>query len=749
MSDKLKRKGILVIQSMGLGDVFFALPVIQVLKRRYPEDPIIFVTHERHREILEMIPAVSEITTYERKTPFELMRLYSKVNKLKPRMAVVLNPIFRGSILAWASGAEVRLGYARDYEKQQFSWWLEKKLLTHTYSPREEKMHEVDRYLDLLQMYGVPVTESDKKPRLPILKVKRGAEVLAVINVGTGWKMRQWPDERIAMTADFLKSGFGAKVIFCGGLGDKVLADSIQSRMRTKAENLCGKTSLKEFAEILSACDLFITPDTGSLHLAAAMDIPTIALFGPGDLVKVRPRSEKVKVLYHHISCSPCRFQYTDKCGNNLCMQEITVGEVMKAVETFLNPLMGKGAESELCRDNKTTPPKPKKILYLQSTSEISGTDVTLLRTLQALNKNKFEPHVILHKEGPFTKSYQDAGAKVHIVTGMRKLTKRKGAGYLFALVAGYFPAVFQIKRIICWEKIDIVHTNTIHNLYGFLAALFAGVPHIWHVREIVVQSRLMKEIEIRLVKWFSARFLVMNNAIAESFLGKDRGFPANIIKLYDGLDLEKFKPGKPSRNLRTEIGIPETAPLVGIVCRLDPWKGLDLFLEAAARVHAQLPEACFWVCGGEIEGHEGYEAKLKKKALDLGIEKAVYFTGWRYKGETIMDVYRSLDVSVQCPAFPEPYGLVNLEAMASGIPVAAFAEGGPLELCGESALLVPPRDAERLAEAVVKILKDTHFAQSLKEKGRRRVEAFFDFKKCTSELEKIYSEILKNGERS
>lgn len=737
-----EKKGILVIQSMGLGDVFFALPAVQVLKRQYPGEPVIFVTHERQRAILEMTPAVDKIITYARKNPAALVKFIMEIRKTNARMAVVLNPVFRGALLAWGSGAPVRTGYTRDFERQQGMYGLEKILLTHAYQPAEEKMHEVDRYLDLLKFHGLQILETDGRPRLPALDLKRVLKPQVTINLGAGWKMRQWPAERIAQTADFLADKTGAAVIFCGGESEKALAGHIRGMMKSSPEILCGRTPLKELAGVLASSDLFITPDTGTLHLAAALDVPTIALFGPGDLVKVRPRSEKVRVLRHAMPCSPCKVQYTEKCGNNLCMQEISVEEVLKTAHEMLGkPFPG----FEIPASVSGTVARAK-ILYLQSTSEIGGTDVTLLRTLQALDKNRFEAHVVLQKDGPLVENYRKAGAQVHFVPSMRKLTSRKGAFYLLGFMLGYFPAVMAIKKIIGRENISLVHTNTIHNLYGFAAARLAGKPHVWHVREIVVQSKSIAAIEHFLVKNFSTRFLVMDNEIARPFLKKGGGFPGNIRKIYDGIDLERFKPGKPSRDLRGEIGIPSDAPLAGIVCRLDPWKGVDLFLEAAAHVHKTLPQARFWVCGGEIEGHEGYPAALHKKAVELGLEKAVYFTGWKYRAEDIADVYRSLNISVQCPVHPEPYGLANVEAMASGIPVTAFDEGGPAELCApDSSRLVPARNTELLAQAMVEILKNPGLAASMGKNGRLRAEKLFDFRKCTAAMEKIYFEILEN----
>jgi len=391
---------------------------------------------------------------------------------------------------------------------------------------------------------------------------------------------------------------------------------------------------------------------------------------------------------------------------------------------------------------------RPFKILYLQSTSEVGGTDVTLLRTLRALDKKHFEPHIVLSKSGPFVESYEKAGCKVHFIPEMRKLKSRKGLSYLIQFVLGYFPAVFKISKLIQREKIRLLHTNTIHNWYGFLAAKFARVPHVWHIREIVVQNRFIGSLERMLVENFSDRFIVMDNAIAQPFAGKNRGFSKNAVKLYDGIDLHKFHPDTSGERIRKELGIPLDAPLLGTVCRLDPWKGLELFIETARLVHSEIPEAYFLICGGEIEGHEGYEERLYQKAFIRGLGSRMIFTGWRYFGDAIPEIYAALTISVQCPLHPEPYGLANIEAMASSVPVVTFNEGGPAEICEneKTALLVSEHSPQALSQAILALLRNPGHAKALGEAGRKRAEQLFDDQRCTRELEKIYFGILNKA---
>jgi glycosyltransferase involved in cell wall biosynthesis len=385
-------------------------------------------------------------------------------------------------------------------------------------------------------------------------------------------------------------------------------------------------------------------------------------------------------------------------------------------------------------------------ILYLQSTSEVGGSDITLLRTIEALDRTKVEPHVALPHDGPLVEAFRKAGCRVHLLPAMRKLTSRRGLGYLARYAAGYVPGALAVARLIRREDLALVHTNSIHNLYGFLAARWTRRPHVWHVREIVIRPRAIRWLEVTLARRFSTRIIVMSDAVGEMFRARGGAAPGHMIKLYDGVDLDAFHPRQRTDNrIRRELGVGEDAPLLGIVTRLDPSKGVGDFLVAASLILRDVPETRFLVCGGEIEGHEGLEASLRRRARSLGLDGAVLFSGWRYKHRDIPEVYGALDVSVQCPIHPEAYGLANVEAMASGVAGVAAAAGGPLELCvqGETTLLVPPRDPRATAEAAVALLRDPARRSAMGAAGRRRAERLFDRRLCVRALEELYARTL------
>src|SRR5262249_42416986 len=141
------------------------------------------------------------------------------------------------------------------------------------------------------------------------------------------------------------------------------------------------------------------------------------------------------------------------------------------------------------------------RILYLQSTSEIGGSDISLLRLIAKLDRNRFLPFVILPGEGPLVSQLRALNCNVILMNEMMKLTTRKGRKFYLAYLLKYPKTIWKIAAVIRNENIDLVHTNTIHNLYGFMAAKLTGRPHVWHIREIVFQSKFLRWVERSLTK--------------------------------------------------------------------------------------------------------------------------------------------------------------------------------------------------------------------------------------------------------
>lgn len=389
-------------------------------------------------------------------------------------------------------------------------------------------------------------------------------------------------------------------------------------------------------------------------------------------------------------------------------------------------------------------PNRPRSVLYLHTTSEVGGSDVSLVRLVEGLDRSRFHPIVALPSDGPLVARLESAGCAVAIVPRMMKLTSRKGYGFLAGFALNYPVAVAALARLVKRERVDLVHTNTIHNLYGVGVTQLARRPHVWHVREIVWQSGPVRRLE-RALACLADRVVVTSNAVGTLFRDPAGALAPNVRVVPNGVDVRVFHPGAADPRVRADLGGTGDAPLVGVVCRLDPWKGVDVFLEAADRLHDIAPSMRFAVVGGAITGQEDHARDLERLASRLRLDDVVRFAGWRYGPADMPDVFRALDVLVLPSRRPEPFGLVLLEAMASGLPVVATDQGGPREICvpGETGLLVPPDDPAALAGAVRSLAADPERARAMGRAGRLRVEALYDQRVTVRRIEALYAELL------
>jgi len=216
---------------------------------------------------------------------------------------------------------------------------------------------------------------------------------------------------------------------------------------------------------------------------------------------------------------------------------------------------------------------------------------------------------------------------------------------------------------------------------------------------------------------------------------------------LLDGIEVERFRPDVSGSAIRAGLGLPASAPLVGFVSRLDPWKGVEVFLRAAAIVAAERDDVRFAIWGGSLPGHKAYRDELLSLAFELDLTRRLIFAGWSTP-DRMPEVMAAIDVLVHTSVRPEPLGLSLMEAMAAGRPVVASRAGGVLEtvLDGETGLLVAPGDVDGVARALLELLADPGRAKEMGEAGRRRALALFGMPAHARAVEAIYDDVGRSA---
>ncbi len=310
---------------------------------------------------------------------------------------------------------------------------------------------------------------------------------------------------------------------------------------------------------------------------------------------------------------------------------------------------------------------------------------------VRSLPRAEFECHVVVPTDPPLRPELEAAGVQVHVVP-MRRISRSHGIGDWVAYALAWPVTVARLTRLLRRLDVDVVHTNSWHSWYGWAAAALIRRPHVWHGREIVVQSRAALTLERFLIPRFSARVLSMSQAIADQLDGVD------VTVVHETADPDEFSPTRAGR-FRARVGIPDDVALVGAAGRVDTWKGFDVLLEAFDTLRTRRGDVALVVAGGPVAGKEGTFGRLQARA------GSIPGASWLGSRDDIPDLLADLDVFVLPSTEPEPYGLVLVEALMSGARVVATDGGGPPEILADatpgSGRLVPARDVAALADAV------------------------------------------------
>jgi L-malate glycosyltransferase len=303
-------------------------------------------------------------------------------------------------------------------------------------------------------------------------------------------------------------------------------------------------------------------------------------------------------------------------------------------------------------------------------------------------------------------------------------------------------------------------HTQILHsynfyaNMFSLPAARLAGVPCIVaSIRDMGIYLSPMKLQAQKLVCRLADRIVVNAGAIRDWLV--EQGYPADkIVVIRNGADTSRFGGRSDGAALRREFAIPPQVPLVVMLARLNPTKGIDCFFEAAAKIRERHLDVHFLAVGecytrnaqSEIVVDSVYRRELQDRVASLGLADRVHFTGLR---KDIPQILAAAAVSV-LPSVSEGISNTLLESMAAGVPVVATHVGGTPEVIrdGEQGLLVPPNDPQAIADAILAVLDDPALAARLGAEGRRRVRDEFSFEAVVRRTEDLYRELLASKTR-
>lgn len=369
-----------------------------------------------------------------------------------------------------------------------------------------------------------------------------------------------------------------------------------------------------------------------------------------------------------------------------------------------------------------------KRILFVDHAKGLGGAEGILLLLMSRLDRTKWEPHLV-GVDGDML----DAAQMLNIPTYPVALPRLRRS---LRFPLDWLDGVRSIATVANQINADFLHANTIRAaMYTAIAAKLVQRPFIWHMHDFWLSenkpSRLwLDSIGKRTLVAFAQHIIANSNSVAHHLPTSDK---TRVI--YNGIDTQQFNPKSSGVNFRQQYGIPPNVPLTGMVGRLRPWKGQVQFLQMAKQISENMTDAYFAIVGGSVfDVDNNYLQQLQLISRNLGIENRVVFTG---QLKDVRPALASFDVFVH-PGDPEPFGLVNIEAMAMGKPVVAFAHGALPEIVipDETGLLVPPNNIPELATAVSTLLNDKQLAQRLGAAGYIRASQQFDIARTVKEFE-------------
>lgn len=384
------------------------------------------------------------------------------------------------------------------------------------------------------------------------------------------------------------------------------------------------------------------------------------------------------------------------------------------------------------------------RILFLCEYGSMNGGEQSLLAVLPHLKEHGIEPAVVLPREGDFRKALQDAGIFVHelpfVASDPLHVKRERLAAFLEPL---------------CREKkIDLLHANSLSmgRLSGPVAEALA-LPSLAHLRDIIRLNRTA-------VGDLNRNDLLLAVSEATRQYHVAQGVDALRCRtLYNGIDLRRFSPSPPTGYLHRELGIAETAPLLGTVGQIGLRKGQDTLFSAFEILLRKLSGADpsglerpvserphLLVVGqrwSEKEESRRFEAELRDRAARFPLAGHVHFLGRR---DDLPLLLRELTLLVH-PARQEPLGRVLLEAAACACPTVACDTGGTREIHPDSAgsaVLIPVDNPAILAERIVKLLDSPERQRTMGLSARLRAETAFDVRRTAATQAEIYREILE-----
>lgn len=368
----------------------------------------------------------------------------------------------------------------------------------------------------------------------------------------------------------------------------------------------------------------------------------------------------------------------------------------------------------------------PKTILFVHQSAEMYGSDKVLLWLVQGVRARGFHPIVLIPSDGPLYAELVAGGIETHVVEVTKLNRETLSLGGLLKLPFKLFGSMREKHRVIAGRKVDLVYSNTLAVLGGAVFARLHGIPHVWHVHELLKSPTVARKGFPWMVRLLADK-VVSNSTMTEQWLlGEQPQLAKRAVTIWNGLGPRPAPKPDAASAIRANLQVADEQLLVALVGRINRWKGQDLLIDAASLLWQQgVRNIHFVIVGGVAAGQEHLINALNQKiaASPAAAQiKRMEFT------DDVWTVWDACDIAVVPSTEPEPFGMVAIEAMASSKPVVVAAHGGLLDIVedGVSGLWFEPNSAVALAEKLLMLNASPELRQRLGAAGALRQKELF-----------------------
>lgn len=338
---------ILLIKLWGVGNITILLPIVKSFKERYEDAELFLLTYDLNKGLTNSLPFITK--TFYVKFPqnrniINVIKEFLKYLGIfrKEQIDLLVNFESNNRILAMLSyfiGAKVRIGFNTFGSKSNYLYTdlVDINHLEHVSKNYLRLAQKADVKIEKYQYLNIAkfLPESDKVKRL--IQQQRLSGNIIVLHIGSSenFKGKRWPNSNFARLADMLAEKYHCVIIFTGTEAEKEIIEEAINSMKCPALNLCGKLSMEEFIKLLTNCYLFISNNTGPLHIASSIGLNTVGLYGPTNPSNYCNLNNNSINFYKSLYCSPCLTETNVKtsfCKNNICLDTISVKEVFERI---------------------------------------------------------------------------------------------------------------------------------------------------------------------------------------------------------------------------------------------------------------------------------------------------------------------------------------------------------------------------------------------------------------------------------